>query len=37
MVEIRNMTRADKEAVIEMMRVFYTSPAVFTNGSEAGF
>ena len=28
------MTEQDKQAVIEMMRVFYTSPAVFSNGSE---
>ena len=26
--------QGDKQAVIEMMRVFYTSPAVFSNGSE---
>ena len=31
---IRKMTKQDKQAVIEMMRVFYTSPAVFSNGSE---
>ena len=31
---IRKMTAGDKQAVIEMMRVFYTSPAVFSNGSE---
>ena len=31
---IRKMTEQDKQAVIEMMRVFYTSPAVFSNGSE---
>ena len=31
---IRKMTVGDKQAVIEMMRVFYTSPAVFSNGSE---
>lgn len=31
---IRAMTPKDKEAVIEMMRTFYTSPAVFSNGSE---
>jgi len=34
MITIRPMTKEDKEAVIEMMREFYTSPAVFTNGSE---
>ena len=27
----------DKTAVLEMMRVFYASPAVFTNGSEKIF
>ena len=31
------MTQKDKSAVLEMMRVFYTSPAVFTNGSEEIF
>ncbi len=34
MTTIRTMTLNDKEAVIEMMRDFYTSPAVHTNGSE---
>ncbi len=34
---IRMMTREDKAAVIEMMRVFYTSPAVLSNGSEEIF
>lgn len=34
---IRNMTPADKDAVLEMMRSFYASPAVFTNGSEEIF
>ena len=34
---IRIMTPKDKSAVLEMMRVFYTSPAVFTNGSEEIF
>ena len=34
---IRRMTKKDKPAVLEMMRVFYASPAVFTNGSEAVF
>lgn len=34
---IREMSREDKTAVLEMMRVFYTSPAVFTNGSEEIF
>ena len=31
---IRAMTTQDKDSVLEMMRVFYASPAVFTNGSE---
>ncbi len=30
---IRVMTKKDKSSVLEMMRVFYASPAVFTNGS----
>ena len=34
---IRIMTREDKAYVIEMMRVFYTSPAVLSNGSEEIF
>ncbi len=34
---IRPMTRNDKETVIEMMRVFYSSAAVHTNGSEEIF
>lgn len=33
MTIIRTMQPADKEAVLAMMEVFYTSPAVFTNGS----
>lgn len=33
-IEIREMTEADTEAVLEMMRVFYASPAVLSNGSE---
>lgn len=37
MVTIRAMTREDAPAVIEMMRVFYTSPAVLSNGSEEIF
>ena len=36
-VKIREMKREDKEAVIEMMRTFYASPAVFSNGSEEIF
>ena len=31
------MTEADREAVLEMMRVFYASPAVLSNGSEEIF
>ncbi len=34
---IRKMHEKDKECVIEMMRVFYASPAVFTNGSREVF
>ena len=33
-MNIRKMQRADKRAVIDMMRTFYHSPAVSTNGSE---
>lgn len=35
--QIRMMTQADKHHVLEMMRVFYASPAVLSNGSEAIF
>ena len=31
---IRAMTPADKDSVMKMMRVFYNSPAVLSNGSE---
>ena len=31
---IRKMTESDRIAVVDMMRTFYHSPAVFTNGSE---
>lgn len=31
---IRKMTESDRVAVVEMMRTFYHSPAVWTNGSE---
>ena len=31
------MTHSDKAAVLEMMRVFYASAAVYTNGSEQIF
>lgn len=34
---IRVMTKNDKPKVLEMMRTFYASPAVFTNGSEEIF
>ena len=34
---IRPMKAADARAVMEMMREFYASPAVFTNGSEEIF
>ena len=35
--KIRPMVKEDKESVLEMMRVFYTSPAVLSNGSEEIF
>lgn len=34
---IRSMTLEDKAIVMEMMRVFYASPAVLSNGSEEIF
>ena len=34
---IRKMQKSDKNAVIDMMRGFYASPAVLTNGSEEIF
>lgn len=34
---IRSMTPADKPCVLEMMRVFYASEAVLSNGSEEIF
>lgn len=34
---IRKMTVEDKTIVMEMMRVFYASPAVFSNGSDEIF
>ena len=34
---IRDMSIEDRESVIDMMRVFYTSQAVLTNGSEEIF
>ena len=36
-MEILNMTAAHEAAVLEMMRQFYASPAVLSNGSEAIF
>mgnify|MGYP003294247199 CR=1 FL=1 len=33
-INIRKMTEADRENVVDMMRTFYHSPAVWTNGSE---
>lgn len=34
---IRDMIQPDTEQVLEMMRVFYASPAVFSNGSDEIF
>ena len=34
---IRDMSAKDKNSVLEMMRVFYASPAVLSNGSEEIF
>ena len=34
---IRMMTSEDKETVMDMMRIFYASPAVLSNGSEEIF
>lgn len=34
---IRDMVKEDKGCVLDMMRVFYTSPAVLSNGSEEIF
>lgn len=34
---VRAMTARDKDRVLEMMRVFYASPAVLSNGSEEIF
>lgn len=36
-MEILNMTASHREAVLDMMRVFYASPAVLSNGSEEIF
>ena len=34
---VRPMVETDRAAVLEMMRIFYTSPAVLTDGSEEIF
>ena len=36
-VTFRKITRADKKVVVDMMRKFYLSPALLTNGSEEIF
>lgn len=36
-LKIKEMTGADRECVMEMMRTFYASPAVHTQGSEEIF
>ena len=36
-MEIRSMTRQDTDSILEMMRIFYASPAVLSNGSEEIF
>lgn len=36
-MNIRNMQEADRAQVLDMMRVFYASPAVLSNGSEEIF
>ena len=36
-MKIRLMKEEDREAVLNMMRVFYASPAVLSNGSEEIF
>lgn len=37
MIEINKLTQKNADEVLEMMRVFYASEAVFTNGSEEIF
>jgi len=37
MLRIREITQNDTEKVLEMMRIFYASPAVLSNGSEEIF
>lgn len=34
---IRKITKSDKQEVIDMMKTFYLSPAVYTNGSDEIF
>lgn len=36
-IKIRNINKQDKKEILEMMRIFYTSDAVYTNGSEEIF
>ena len=36
-IVIRKMTEADRPEIMEMMRVFYASEAVLTNGSDEIF
>ena len=36
-MNIRKMIQDDKSTIIDMMRVFYASPAVLSNGSEEIF
>ena len=36
-VIIRNITQEDRETLVNMMKEFYSSPAVFTNGSREIF
>lgn len=36
-ITICSMREADRQTVLDMMRTFYASPAVLTNGSEAIF
>lgn len=36
-ITIRKMNTQDKDSVLDMMRMFYASPAVYTSGSEEIF
>ena len=36
-IKIREMAESDRDNVLEMMREFYSSPAVFTDGSDEIF